>query len=104
MRFEMIARSDPALWLAFVLACCLVPMGCEEENTASENNGRHHVAASAQPDSQEVSPTKAHDPEHPPIDCPLRKQGIDPARATSRSASPRRCREAGSSPPISNPR
>jgi SAM-dependent methyltransferase len=54
------------LWLAFV--------GC------SRTDPRSRAGASALPGTGTVGLSSAivHDPSHPPIDCPLRKQGIDP--------------------------
>jgi len=55
----MTARAHPALRLLVVFACGVVVTGCQKETSAPGQT--------------------SHDPATPPIDCPLRKQGIDPA-------------------------
>lgn len=51
--------------------------GNQAENEAPTKLAPHQPAN--QTASSTAQPAKAHDPEHPPIDCPLRKQGIDPS-------------------------
>ncbi len=76
--------ASPALWWVAVLVCGLMVSGCKNNdstvggnphdsvpNTSIESPPAKQVATAAKP--------KTHDPEHPPIDCPLRKQGIDPS-------------------------
>jgi SAM-dependent methyltransferase len=78
----MIAQSNPSTWLAAALACCLLIAGCKKEGGATGSREQQPGAVksvSAEPGSQVALPTKAHDPAHPPIDCPLRKEGIDPS-------------------------
>lgn len=82
----MNARSRLAPWLAAALACCLVLGGCKKEDDPGDTGERSEAAeksAPLLPASQAASstehPAKAHDPAHPAIDCPLRKQGIDPS-------------------------
>ena len=67
------------------LACALLAAGCHKNNAASGAVSAHAVTAatSATAAAGEVSApgqqAQVHDPAHPPIDCPLRKQGLDPA-------------------------
>jgi len=67
------------------LACALLAAGCHKNNAASGAASTHAVTA-AMPTTVSAgevgSPgqhAQVHDPAHPPIDCPLRKQGLDPA-------------------------
>lgn len=66
---SLIARAS----LLLALACC--PPACRR---AEKSAGDRPHTTTAVPRAA-VSPAAAHDPAHPPIDCPLRKQGIDPA-------------------------
>jgi 2-polyprenyl-3-methyl-5-hydroxy-6-metoxy-1,4-benzoquinol methylase len=71
-----------------VLVCTVLAVACSKnsgDGTASRVGGAHTAAnatpapgtgAAAASSGQLVA---AHDPSHPPIDCPLRKQGLDPA-------------------------
>jgi SAM-dependent methyltransferase len=71
-----------------VLACAVVAVACSNKGRdgAASRVGGAFAAATARPapsaggaailSGQQVA---AHDPAHPPIDCPLRKQGLDPA-------------------------
>jgi 2-polyprenyl-3-methyl-5-hydroxy-6-metoxy-1,4-benzoquinol methylase len=67
------------------LACAVLAAGCHKNNAASGAVSAHAVTAatSATAAAGEVSApgqqAQVHDPAHPPIDCPLRKQGLDPA-------------------------
>jgi len=82
----MIVRFHPALWLVAALACCLIVVGCKRKIDPAGNGEREPDPAksTANQAANQVGSTaghmvKAHDPAHPPIDCPLRKQGIDPS-------------------------
>jgi hypothetical protein len=81
--------------LAFAaLALAVVAGGCRDKDAVQGTSGAGQRAASAPaPRAAEHLPAKSaggssepqktaghtHNPSHPPIDCPLRKQGIDPA-------------------------
>jgi len=70
------------------LACVLVTVACSSRtrnSAASHVGGAHAAAATAAPTTDEAAVSNgqmvaAHDPSHPPIDCPLRKQGLDSAQ------------------------
>jgi hypothetical protein len=67
------------------LACALLAAGCHKNSAASGARAAHAVppATPTTVSAGEASPpgqhAQVHDPAHPPIDCPLRKQGLDPA-------------------------
>ena len=68
-----------------VLAICALLVGGCKERTQGGTPVVAEVQASASGATPAVSEANAspevpasHDPEHPPIDCPLRKQGLDP--------------------------
>jgi ubiquinone/menaquinone biosynthesis C-methylase UbiE len=66
----MIRRIPP-----LVLVVSLLASGCgRTEKPTGERPAAASAAAAAPPATSVV-----HDPAHPPIDCPLRKHGIDPA-------------------------
>jgi SAM-dependent methyltransferase len=84
-RFDVMTPPNVVLWLA-ALACCFFFVGCKQEDASTRGSERDLAPATSsahQPASQVASstghPEQAHDPAHPPIDCPLRKQGIDPS-------------------------
>ena|ERR1700690_1754129 len=71
-----------------IVACVVLAVACSNKNgnSAAARVGGAHAAATAIPaprtgeaalSSGQMVAT--HDPSHPPIDCPLRKQGLDPA-------------------------
>jgi Methylase involved in ubiquinone/menaquinone biosynthesis len=71
-----------------VLVCAVLAVACSKNSgnsTASRVGGGHAAAnATPAPGTGEAAASSgqlvaAHDPAHPPIDCPLRKQGLDPA-------------------------
>jgi len=71
-----------------VLVCGILAVACSNRNrnsAASRVGGAHAVAITTPaPRTGEAAASSeplvaAHDPSHPPIDCPLRKQGVDPA-------------------------
>jgi SAM-dependent methyltransferase len=71
-------------WLAAVLACGLALAGCQKKGESAGNPAQvqapeQAASPTADPKASAQQPAPAHDPAHPPIDCPLRKQGIDPA-------------------------
>lgn len=75
------------LWLASTLACCLILTACKQETRHPEDRKQELTSAkmiSHQPGGEIASstggPATVHDPAHPPIDCPLRKHGIDPSQ------------------------
>ena len=67
----------------FVLA--VLAVACSNRNNAASRVGGAHAAATATPASGPAEAAMSsgllaeHDPNRPPIDCPLRKQGLDPA-------------------------
>jgi 2-polyprenyl-3-methyl-5-hydroxy-6-metoxy-1,4-benzoquinol methylase len=70
------------------LACVVLIAGCpnrDQNNAASGATSARAVTAaspatvSAGDASSPGQQAQVHDPAHPPIDCPLRKQGLDPA-------------------------
>ena len=66
--------------LAAVIVCCFVLIGCKKDGPSpGAPNRQPGVVASvtAQTDSKATNPPQTHDPTHPPIDCPLRKQGVE---------------------------
>jgi SAM-dependent methyltransferase len=65
----MIPAMRHAPWMAAALACLLSLTGCHEE-----------AAPAGHTESAAGDPGGAVDPANPPIDCPLRKQGIDPSQ------------------------
>ena len=72
-------------WVVIVASLCLVLVGCsrKEESARQEDAPKtapSAVAATATGSAVESVGSAAHDPAHPPIDCPLRKQGLDPAQ------------------------
>jgi len=82
----MRAQFRLAFWLAATLAAGLVFAGCEHKDAPTGAGERHPAAAksSAPQSASRVAssgalPNRPHDPAHPPIDCPLRQQGIDPS-------------------------
>ena len=82
-----IDKSHPTFPLAAALVYCFVVAGCRNTTTPADDVERAPVSAkSATKKSTDPgvaaarSQPRAHDPEHPPIDCPLRRQGIDPSR------------------------
>jgi SAM-dependent methyltransferase len=62
-----------ALILLPAMACCLSACRCAERPA-----GDRPAATTTAPPTV-APPIAAHGPEHPPIECPLRNQGIDPA-------------------------
>lgn len=68
-----------SVWILVIVNLCLVVLGCSRKESARQETTQ--VAASsgsmvASIGAGSVAST-VHDPSHPPIDCPLRKQGID---------------------------
>jgi SAM-dependent methyltransferase len=68
------------------LACVALAAGCpnrDRNNAASDASSAHPVIAptpatvTAGDVSSPERQAQVHDPAHPPIDCPLRKQGVD---------------------------
>jgi 2-polyprenyl-3-methyl-5-hydroxy-6-metoxy-1,4-benzoquinol methylase len=68
----MIPRSSHVGWLVALGIFCQPAPAPGQQNDASP-------AAATPQDQGTDSPLAIHDPAHPPIDCPLRKAGIDPA-------------------------
>lgn len=71
-----------------VLACAVFAVACSNKSrnsAASRVGGVHAItAATPAPETGEAAASSgqlvaAHGPSPPPIDCPLRKQGLDPA-------------------------
>ena len=84
----MLAIRRPLVLPLSTLACVVLVAGCpgrDKSNASSGATSAHAVTAttSATETAGNVnSPgqqSPMHDPAHPPIDCPLRKQGLDPA-------------------------
>jgi SAM-dependent methyltransferase len=82
----MMTRHKLASWLVAALCCCVLLVGCRNKSASAETGERSARAAKsiAQPSASHVAPpaahsAHAHDAAHPPIDCPLRQQGIDPS-------------------------
>jgi len=80
-------RRPPVHQLS-TLACVVLVAGCpgrDKSNASSSATSAHAVTAttSATATAGNVSSpgqqALVHDPAHPPIDCPLRKQGLDPS-------------------------
>ena len=82
------------LWLLFFAVFTVFAVGCPNKETGETSGTHERVAAPAVPramaqppgESTAAGPSEpqegtghAHDPAHPPIDCPLRNQGIDSA-------------------------
>jgi SAM-dependent methyltransferase len=70
------------------LTCVALAAGCpnrDRNNAVSDASSAHAVTAptpatvTAGDVSSPERQAQVHDPAHPPIDCPLRKQGVDPA-------------------------
>lgn len=71
---------DSPLGLIAVFICSLVLAGCKKDGAPSGSSDHQPVVEKtsvAQPSAKAANSTMVHDPLHPPIDCPLRKQGID---------------------------
>lgn len=71
-------RFSFMLFLVTAVASVVIAPGCRDRNASSAaGSGPPPTPASQE---KTATPTAvAHDPAHPPIDCPLRKQGVDPA-------------------------
>jgi ubiquinone/menaquinone biosynthesis C-methylase UbiE len=67
-------------WVAVLVVAVVVglSLGCRNRD-ASNNTAKPRVNSVAVTEMADSAP-RGHDPAHPPIDCPLRKQGIDPTR------------------------
>ncbi len=89
----MKCRFELRLLGLITLVVAIVGGGCRDKDTSqSTSDTREQAALPAAPHVAERPPAKSagsssearktaghtHDPAHPPIDCPLRKQGIDP--------------------------
>ena len=81
------SRRSPVLQLS-MLVCAVLATGCpgrDRNTTVSVATSAHTATAamSATATAGDVSSpgqqAAVHDPAHPPNDCPLRKQGLDPA-------------------------
>lgn len=70
------AAMTPQRFLIPVLLGTVCSSGCRRSENAAPS--RADVTASV---AETPTAVGAHDPTHPPIDCPLRKQGIDPTRS-----------------------
>ena len=78
---------SPWILPASVLACAVLIAGClNKDKGRSTSDASVPVTASAPPNASQAVPEDAsatgqqkggHDPLHPPIDCPLHKQGVD---------------------------
>ncbi len=67
------------LLLVTALAYVVIASGCRDRGTGSTSSSVQASAPAGASNSN--TPTAVgHDPLHPPIDCPLHKQGIDPTR------------------------
>jgi 2-polyprenyl-3-methyl-5-hydroxy-6-metoxy-1,4-benzoquinol methylase len=69
-----------------LLVCAVLAVACSNRsrNSVASQVGGALAASTAAPSTGEAAASSgqilaAHDPSHPPIDCPLRKQGVDPA-------------------------
>jgi|GEM_PF-488316 2-polyprenyl-3-methyl-5-hydroxy-6-metoxy-1,4-benzoquinol methylase len=80
-------RRSPVLQLS-MLACAVLAAGCpsRDRNIAVSGATSAHTATAAMSATATAGDVSSpgqqaavHDPAHPPIDCPLRKQGLDPA-------------------------
>ena len=81
----MIAIRLPPILPVGLLACAMLAAGCPNKDGATSPSTTASAATAATPAtemvgnvSEHAQQTQAHDPAHPPIDCPLRKQGLDP--------------------------
>jgi SAM-dependent methyltransferase len=61
--------------MPLVMIVAALIAACRSEKPAPDHRGKPAPAVPASSGSEAA----AHDPAHPPIDCPLQKQGIDPA-------------------------
>ena len=84
----MIAIRRPLVLPLSMLACAVLGASCssrDRSNAASGTTSTRAVTAAtfststAGDVSSPGQQSPVHDPAHPPIDCPLRKQGLDPA-------------------------
>lgn len=84
----MITIHRPLVLPISMLACAVLAAGCpsRDKNTAVSGATSAHTATAAMSATATVGDVSSpgqqaavHDPTHPPIDCPLRKQGLDPA-------------------------
>jgi len=66
------------LFLMTAVMSTVIGAGCRDRSTGNATGSGPPPALASQ--EKTTTPTAVgHDPAHPPIDCPLRKQGIDPA-------------------------
>lgn len=72
----------PFSWVVVIASFCLVTLGCSREESARQDGAAVATTSGSVLASvvAESGSSATHDPSHPPIDCPLRKQGIDLAR------------------------
>ena len=64
-------------WVVIIASLCVAALACSRREPPTQKgaaNATPSASTAAAPASRMV-----HDPAHPPIDCPLRKQGIDPS-------------------------
>lgn len=70
-------------WVVVVASLCLVLVACLRKESPRQEDAPKTapsaVTAAAVGSGVESVSSAVHDPAHPPIDCPLRKQGLDPA-------------------------
>lgn len=71
---------------AIILILSVVLLGgCDEKKSEEPHPTSSTIAVASPPESPPASAsgkahTMVHDPAHPPIDCPLRKHGVDPTK------------------------
>ena len=68
----------PSSWGVIIASLYLVMLGCSRKDSAQETSPVAAPSGSAVANAVGILAASAfHDPAHPPIDCPLRKHGID---------------------------
>jgi SAM-dependent methyltransferase len=70
-------RAPP---IRFLLALACVATACRSSEKSAAERPAAPPAVASPASHASSAPSAVHDPAHPPIDCPLRKQGIDPTR------------------------
>jgi len=70
-------NGSHSLELLLMAALALVAAGCRNRDSGASAGSTQAGFAAAKLDAGQTPVVAGHDPAHPPIDCPLRKQGID---------------------------
>ncbi len=72
-------RIDHLIGPACLIASVLAGSACHRDSAAPARQEPAPATTKPAAAAASASPAPVHDPSHPPIDCPLAKQGIDPA-------------------------